>query len=185
MLAQSRGFLWTPTAVHDPCRGQPLVNHIAAVCLCRHAAVANTGWCEIGGCGSARAQLSFVCCRTMLFSCAQEEIVDETDAFIDNEKTCKVNARVLAMSLPPGLRRLLVTSQQLQAQRLDHHHHQQLQLQQHSGTLPHPGSSPALVSAGSSGVLGSNPGGVGKPARGSMSILGAAGAAAGGSKPSH
>jgi hypothetical protein len=48
----------------------------------------------------------------------QEEIVDETDAYIDNEKTCRVNARVLAGSLPPGLRRLLIASQQHQQQRL-------------------------------------------------------------------
>lgn len=40
----------------------------------------------------------------------QEEIVDETD----NEP---INARVLTMSLSPGMRRLLLASQQRQAQR--------------------------------------------------------------------
>lgn len=74
----------------------------------------------------------------------QEEIVDETDAFIDNEKTCRVNARVLAGSLPPGLRRLLVTSQQRQLQRQLHH--------QQGGAAAAPlathGSSPALSGGG-------------------------------------
>jgi hypothetical protein len=41
----------------------------------------------------------------------QEEIVDETD----NEP---INARVLTMSLSPGMRRLLLASQQRQAQRM-------------------------------------------------------------------
>ncbi|GBF96396.1 hypothetical protein Rsub_09195 [Raphidocelis subcapitata] len=39
-----------------------------------------------------------------------EEIVDETDAFIDNEKTTRVNARLLTMSLPPQLRRVLLSA---------------------------------------------------------------------------
>lgn len=72
----------------------------------------------------------------------QEEIVDETDAFIDNEQTCRVNARVLAMSLPPGLRRLLLTSQQLQQQRQQTH--QQQQQQQGSAGLTSYNSSPHL-----------------------------------------
>jgi hypothetical protein len=125
----------------------------------------------------------------------QEEIVDETDAFIDNEKTCRVNARVLAMSLPPGLRRLLVTSQQLQQQRQINQQTQQLAaaaaaaaatLASAAGSLGgHAnaplagfGSSPALVgaSSGGSGVGLSNhgagslwPGGV----RGRSSVPGA------------
>jgi len=69
--------------------------------------------------------------------------VDETDAFIDNEKTCRVNARVLAMSLPPGLRRLLLTSQQLQ-QRRQQTHQQQQQQQQGSAGLTSYNSSPHL-----------------------------------------
>lgn len=60
--------------------------------------------------------------------------MDETDAFIDNEKTCRVNARVLAGTLPPGLRRLLLTSQQRQLQ-------QQLQPQ------PGPNQAPGQVTA--------------------------------------
>jgi hypothetical protein len=41
----------------------------------------------------------------------QEEIVDETDTYIDNEKTTRVNARLLTMSLPPKLRRVLMAGQ--------------------------------------------------------------------------
>lgn len=41
----------------------------------------------------------------------QEEIVDETDKFVDNEKTTRVNARLLTMSLPPKLRRVLMAGQ--------------------------------------------------------------------------
>jgi hypothetical protein len=67
--------------------------------------------------------------------------VDETDAFIDNEKTCRVNARVMAMSLPPGLRRLLLTSQQLQLQRQELH-----------------GANAPLTSFGSSPALSGTPG---------------------------
>lgn len=76
----------------------------------------------------------------------QEEIVDETDAFIDNEKTCRVNARVLAGSLPPGLRRLLVTSQQRQLQR--QLHHQQGGGPAAAAPLATHGSSPALSGGG-------------------------------------
>ncbi|GMH43539.1 hypothetical protein BSKO_11461 [Bryopsis sp. KO-2023] len=37
----------------------------------------------------------------------QEEIVDETDIFVDNLQTSKVNAQLLTMALPPHLRRWL------------------------------------------------------------------------------
>ena len=44
-------------------------------------------------------------------SALQEEIVDETDTYIDNDKTTRVNARLLTMSLPPKLRRVLMAGQ--------------------------------------------------------------------------
>jgi hypothetical protein len=37
----------------------------------------------------------------------QEEIVDETDLYVDNMQTSKVNSAMLARSLPPRLRRVL------------------------------------------------------------------------------
>jgi hypothetical protein len=41
----------------------------------------------------------------------QEEIVDETDKFVDNMQTVRVNLPLLAMSLPPELRKMLHTNQ--------------------------------------------------------------------------
>jgi hypothetical protein len=40
----------------------------------------------------------------------QEEIVDETDRYVDNEQTVRVNLPLLAMALPPELRRMITTS---------------------------------------------------------------------------
>lgn len=65
-------------------------------------------------------------------------MVAETDTFIDNEKTCRVNARVLAMSLPPALRRVLLASQQ--------QHLEQWQQQQAAAAAPAAGT---LASTGS------------------------------------
>jgi hypothetical protein len=40
----------------------------------------------------------------------QEEIVDETDRYVDNEQTVRVNLPLLAMALPPELRRMIEKS---------------------------------------------------------------------------
>ncbi len=37
----------------------------------------------------------------------QEEIVDETDLWVDNEQTARVNVAALTKSLPPRLRKVL------------------------------------------------------------------------------
>lgn len=52
----------------------------------------------------------------------QEEIVDETDTFVDNERTMKVNASVLALTLPPRLRPMLASWRANSFDRRPHSH---------------------------------------------------------------
>jgi hypothetical protein len=78
-------------------------NHVW-LCVSFNTFHVNSSLCNHGSIPAAHPPCILLCCP-------QEEIVDETD----NEP---INARVLTMSLSPGMRRLLLASQQRQAQRM-------------------------------------------------------------------
>ncbi|KAI8463504.1 MAG: hypothetical protein J3K34DRAFT_462412 [Monoraphidium minutum] len=101
----------------DLARCSPLVNSYANEAF-------HIGGCERGGGGGAggggegeggeedeeQVAVGIITLEDVIEEMMGEEIVDETDAYIDNEKTTRVNARLLTMSLPPQLRRVLLSA---------------------------------------------------------------------------